>query len=306
MASLSLENISKIYPNGFEAVKDFNLEIEDKDFIIFVGPSGCGKSTTLRMIAGLEDISLGTLKIDDKVVNDVEAKDRDIAMVFQSYALYPHLSVYDNMAFGLKLKKVPKDVIDEKVKYAAKILDLEKLLDRKPKALSGGQRQRIIIARCLVVTPKIIFADEPISALDVSLQAQVINMLMDLQDKYKLSMLLIAHDLAVVRQIADQIKIMYFGEIVESAPSSEIYKNAQHPYTKVLLKAAPSISKGLEDAGFDIDLKPGDIPDPAKPMPGCPFCTRCIYADERCMKERPEETEVSPGHTVRCHKAGQI
>jgi len=179
-------------------------------------------------------------------------------------------------------------------------------LDRYPHQLSGGQRQRIIIARCLVVTPKIIFADEPISALDVSLQAQVINMLMDLQDKYKLSMLLIAHDLAVVRQIADQIKIMYFGEIVESAPSSEIYKNAQHPYTKVLLKAAPSISKGLEDAGFDIDLKPGDIPDPAKPMPGCPFCTRCIYADERCMKERPEETEVSPGHTVRCHKAGQI
>ena len=306
MASLSLKHINKTYPNGFEAVKDFNLEIADKEFIIFVGPSGCGKSTTLRMIAGLEEISGGTLKIGDKVMNDVEPKDRDIAMVFQNYALYPHMTVYDNMAFGLKLRKVPKDQIDKAVREAARILDLDKLLDRKPKALSGGQRQRIIIARCLVVTPKIIFADEPISALDVSLQAQVINMLMDLQDKYKLSMLLIAHDLAVVRQIADQIKIMYFGEIVESAPSSEIYKNAQHPYTKVLLKAAPSISKGLEDAGFDIDLKPGDIPDPAKPMPGCPFCTRCIYADERCMKERPEETEVSPGHTVRCHKAGQI
>ena len=306
MASLSLTNVCKVYPNGFEAVKDFNLEVEDQEFIIFVGPSGCGKSTTLRMIAGLEEISSGELKIDGRVVNDVEPKDRDIAMVFQNYALYPHMTVFDNMAFGLKLRKVPKDEIKKKVEEAAKILDLEKLLDRKPKALSGGQRQRIIIARCLVVTPKIIFADEPISALDVSLQAQVINMLMDLQDKYKLSMLLIAHDLAVVRQIADQIKIMYFGEIVESAPSSEIYKNAQHPYTKVLLKAAPSISKGLEDAGFDIDLKPGDIPDPAKPMPGCPFCTRCIYADERCMKERPEETEVSPGHTVRCHKAGQI
>ena len=306
MASLSLTNVCKVYPNGFEAVKDFSLEVEDQEFIIFVGPSGCGKSTTLRMIAGLEEISSGELKIDGRVVNDVEPKDRDIAMVFQNYALYPHMTVFDNMAFGLKLRKVPKDEIKKKVEEAAKILDLEKLLDRKPKALSGGQRQRIIIARCLVVTPKIIFADEPISALDVSLQAQVINMLMDLQDKYKLSMLLIAHDLAVVRQIADQIKIMYFGEIVESAPSSEIYKNAQHPYTKVLLKAAPSISKGLEDAGFDIDLKPGDIPDPAKPMPGCPFCTRCIYADERCMKERPEETEVSPGHTVRCHKAGQI
>ena len=162
MASLSLQNVSKIYENGYEAVKDFNLEIEDKDFIIFVGPSGCGKSTTLRMIAGLEDISKGTLRIDNKVVNNVEAKDRDIAMVFQSYALYPHLTVYDNMAFGLKLKKVPKEVIDEKVKYAAKILDLEKLLDRKPKALSGGQRQRVAMGRAIVREPKVFLMDEQI------------------------------------------------------------------------------------------------------------------------------------------------
>ena len=137
MASLSLQHINKTYPNGFQAVKDFNLEIEDKEFIIFVGPSGCGKSTTLRMIAGLEEISGGTLKIGDKVMNDVEPKDRDIAMVFQNYALYPHMTVYDNMAFGLKLRKVPKDQIDKAVREAARILDLEKLLDRKPKALSG-------------------------------------------------------------------------------------------------------------------------------------------------------------------------
>ncbi|MGN0413710.1 MAG: ABC transporter ATP-binding protein, partial [Lachnospiraceae bacterium] len=143
MSSLSLKNICKVYPNGFEAVKDFNLEIEDKEFIIFVGPSGCGKSTTLRMIAGLEDISSGDLMIDGKRMNDVEPKDRDIAMVFQNYALYPHMTVYDNMAFSLKLKKVPKDEIDKKVREAARILDLEKLLDRKPKALSGGQRQRV-------------------------------------------------------------------------------------------------------------------------------------------------------------------
>ena len=142
MASLSLQGIQKIYPNGFHAVKDFNLEIADKEFIIFVGPSGCGKSTTLRMIAGLEDISGGTFKIDGKVMNDVEPKDRDIAMVFQNYALYPHMTVYDNMAFGLKLRKVPKDEIDKKVREAAKILDLEKLLDRKPKALSGGHTAR--------------------------------------------------------------------------------------------------------------------------------------------------------------------
>ena len=155
MASLSLKGIDKKYPNGFHAVKDFNLEIEDKEFIIFVGPSGCGKSTTLRMIAGLEDITGGTLEIDGKVMNDVEPKDRDIAMVFQNYALYPHMTVYDNMAFGLKLRKVPKDEIDKKVREAAKILDLDKLLDRKPKALSGGQRQRVAMGRAIVRNPKV-------------------------------------------------------------------------------------------------------------------------------------------------------
>ena len=170
MASLSLQHITKRYPNGFEAVKDFNLEIADKEFIIFVGPSGCGKSTTLRMIAGLEEISDGTLKIDDKVVNDVEPKDRDIAMVFQNYALYPHMTVYDNMAFGLKLRKVPKDQIDKQVKEAAKILDLEKLLDRKPKALSGGQRQRVAMGRAIVRDPKVFLMDEPLSNLDAKVK----------------------------------------------------------------------------------------------------------------------------------------
>ncbi len=152
MASLSLKHINKKYPNGFEAVKDFNLEIADKEFIIFVGPSGCGKSTTLRMVAGLEDISSGELYIGDKLVNDVEPKDRDIAMVFQNYALYPHMTVYDNMAFGLKLRKVAKDEIDKMVREAARILDLEALLDRKPKALSGGQRQRVAMGRAIVRT----------------------------------------------------------------------------------------------------------------------------------------------------------
>ncbi len=147
MSSVSLKNICKKYPNGFEAVKDFNLEIADQEFIIFVGPSGCGKSTTLRMVAGLEDISSGDLIIDGRRVNDVEPKDRDIAMVFQNYALYPHMTVYYNIAFCLKMRKVPKDEIDKKVKEAAKILDLEQLLDRKPKALSGGQRQRVAMGR---------------------------------------------------------------------------------------------------------------------------------------------------------------
>ena len=161
MASLSLKGIEKKYPNGFHAVKNFNLDIADKEFIIFVGPSGCGKSTTLRMIAGLEDITDGTLEIDGKVMNDVEPKDRDIAMVFQNYALYPHMTVYDNMAFGLKLRKVPKDEIDKKVREAARILDLDKLLDRKPKALSGGQRQRVAMGRAIVRNPKVFLMDSP-------------------------------------------------------------------------------------------------------------------------------------------------
>ena len=173
MASLSLKNIYKIYSNGFNAVKDFNLEIEDKEFVIFVGPSGCGKSTTLRMIAGLEDISSGELWIGDKMVNDVEPKDRDIAMVFQNYALYPHMSVYDNMAFGLKLRKVPKERIDKQVHEAAKILDIEHLLDRKPKALSGGQRQRVAMGRAIVRNPKVFLMDEPLSNLDAKLRVQM-------------------------------------------------------------------------------------------------------------------------------------
>ena len=175
MAGLSLEHIWKKYPNGYEAVKDFNLEIADKEFIIFVGPSGCGKSTTLRMIAGLEDISSGTLKIGDRIVNDVESKDRDIAMVFQNYALYPHMTIYDNMGFALKLKKTPKDEIDKAVKEAARILELEKVLDRRPSQLSGGQRQRVAMGRAIVRNPQVFLMDEPLSNLDAKLRVQMRN-----------------------------------------------------------------------------------------------------------------------------------
>ena len=168
MASLSLRGIYKKYPGGVVAVSDVNIEIRDKEFIILVGPSGCGKSTTLRMIAGLEEISEGELYIGDRLVNDIAPKDRDIAMVFQNYALYPHMTVYDNMAFGLKLRKVPKDEIDRKVQEAARILDLTHLLDRKPKAMSGGQRQRVAMGRAIVREPKVFLLDEPLSNLDTA------------------------------------------------------------------------------------------------------------------------------------------
>ena len=224
MASLSLQHITKRYPNGFEAVKDFNLEIADKEFIIFVGPSGCGKSTTLRMIAGLEEISDGTLKIDDKVVNDVEPKDRDIAMVFQNYALYPHMTVYDNMAFGLKLRKVPKDQIDKQVKEAAKILDLEKLLDRKPKALSGGQRQRVAMGRAIVRNPKVFLMDEPLSNLDAKLRVQMRIEISKIHQRLGATIIYVTHDQTEAMTLGTRIVVMKDGVVQQVDTPQHLYE----------------------------------------------------------------------------------
>ena len=223
MASLSLKNICKVYPNGFEAVKDFNLEIADKEFIIFVGPSGCGKSTTLRMIAGLEDISSGELKIGDRVVNDVEPKDRDIAMVFQNYALYPHMSVYDNMAFGLKLRKVPKDEIDKMVKEAAKILDLTPLLDRKPKALSGGQRQRVAMGRAIVRNPKVFLMDEPLSNLDAKLRVQMRIEIAKLHQRLGTTIIYVTHDQTEAMTLGTRIVVMKDGVVQQVDTPQNLY-----------------------------------------------------------------------------------
>ena len=297
MASLSLQHINKTYPNGFQAVKDFNLEIEDKEFIIFVGPSGCGKSTTLRMIAGLEEISGGTLKIGDKVMNDVEPKDRDIAMVFQNYALYPHMTVYDNMAFGLKLRKVPKDQIDKAVREAARILDLEKLLDRKPKALSGGQRQRIGIARALYTDPELLIFDEATSALDVSVQESVIELLVRLQKEKNICMIFICHDLALIRSFAHQIAVMYLGHIVETLPGEDVSGNAVHPYTRALVGAQFSVHM---DPSKKIESIESEAPSPLDVPTGCPFQNRCEHCMEICKKKMPELKEISKGHEAAC------
>ncbi len=223
MASLSLKNIYKVYPNGFEAVKDFNLEIEDKEFIIFVGPSGCGKSTTLRMIAGLEEISSGELRIDDKVVNEVEPKDRDIAMVFQNYALYPHMTVYDNMAFGLKLRKVPKAQIDQMVKEAAKILNLGELLDRKPKALSGGQRQRVAMGRAIVRNPKVFLMDEPLSNLDSKLRVQMRIEISKLHQRLGATIIYVTHDQTEAMTLGTRIVVLKDGVIQQVDTPQNLY-----------------------------------------------------------------------------------
>ena len=224
MASLSLQHINKTYPNGFQAVKDFNLEIEDKEFIIFVGPSGCGKSTTLRMIAGLEEISGGTLKIGDKVMNDVEPKDRDIAMVFQNYALYPHITVYDTMEFGLKLRKVPKDQIDKAVREAARILDLEKLLDRKPKALSGGQRQRVAMGRAIVRNPKVFLMDEPLSNLDAKLRVQMRIEISKIHQRLGATIIYVTHDQTEAMTLGTRIVVMKDGVVQQVDTPQHLYE----------------------------------------------------------------------------------
>ena len=231
MASLSLEHINKVYPNGFQAVKDFNLDIADKEFIIFVGPSGCGKSTTLRMVAGLEEISSGTLKIDGKVMNDVEPKDRDIAMVFQSYALYPHMTVYDNMAFTLKLRKVPKDEIDNKVRDAAKILDLEKLLDRKPKALSGGQRQRVAMGRAIVRNPKVFLMDEPLSNLDAKLRVQMRTEISKLHQRLGATIIYVTHDQTEAMTLGTRIVVMKDGVVQQVDTPQNLYNKPANLFT---------------------------------------------------------------------------
>ena len=224
MASLSLKNINKTYPNGFVAVKNFNLEIADKEFIIFVGPSGCGKSTTLRMIAGLEEITSGELWIGDKLVNDVEPKDRDIAMVFQNYALYPHMSVYDNMAFGLKLRKTPKDKIDKLVHEAAKILDIEHLLDRKPKALSGGQRQRVAMGRAIVRNPKVFLMDEPLSNLDAKLRVQMRIEIAKIHQRLEATIIYVTHDQTEALTLGTRIVVMKDGVVQQVAAPVDLYQ----------------------------------------------------------------------------------
>ena len=260
MASLSLSHINKTYPNGFQAVKDFNLEIEDKEFIIFVGPSGCGKSTTLRMIAGLEDISGGVLEIDGKKMNDVEPKDRDIAMVFQNYALYPHMTVYDNMAFGLKLRKVPKDEIDKKVREAARILDLEKLLDRKPKALSGGQRQRVAMGRAIVRNPKVFLMDEPLSNLDAKLRVQMRIEISKLHENLGATIIYVTHDQTEAMTMGTRIVVMKDGIVQQVDTPQNLYNT---PCNQFVAGFIGSPQMNFMDAlvnvnGNDVTLKVGE------------------------------------------------
>ena len=225
MASVSLKNVYKIYDGNVVAVNDFNLEIEDKEFIIFVGPSGCGKSTTLRMIAGLEDISKGELHIGDVLANDISPKDRDIAMVFQNYALYPHMTVFDNMAFGLKLRKTPPEEIRRRVEEAARSLDIAHLLERKPKALSGGQRQRVALGRAIVRDPKVFLLDEPLSNLDAKLRTAMRTEISKLHKRLGTTFIYVTHDQTEAMTMADRIVVMKDGFIQQVDTPQNLMKD---------------------------------------------------------------------------------
>ncbi|MBZ5752495.1 ABC transporter ATP-binding protein [Metabacillus rhizolycopersici] len=230
MAELRLENIYKIYDKNVTAVEDFNLHIQDKEFIVFVGPSGCGKSTTLRMVAGLEEISKGDFYIDGKRVNDVAPKDRDIAMVFQNYALYPHMSVYDNMAFGLKLRKFPKDEIDRRVQDAANILGLEQYLKRKPKALSGGQRQRVALGRAIVRDAKVFLMDEPLSNLDAKLRVQMRSEIAKLHQRLQTTTIYVTHDQTEAMTMASRLVVMKDGIVQQVGAPKEVYEKPENVF----------------------------------------------------------------------------
>src|SRR5450830_1719052 len=260
MASLSLQHIYKKYEGGVVAVSDFNLEIADKEFLVLVGPSGCGKSTTLRMIAGLEDISSGEISIGGEVVNDLPPKDRDIAMVFQNYALYPHMTVYENMSFGLRLKKVAKNEIARRVENAARILDISELLQRKPKQLSGGQRQRVAMGRAIVRDPKVFLFDEPLSNLDAKLRVQMRTEIKRVHQKVKTTTVYVTHDQVEAMTLADRVVVMHKGKIEQIGTPNELY---HHPKTRFVAgfigsPAMNFIPAKLETNGGGLSLRLSD------------------------------------------------
>ena len=297
MSTVKLEHISKKYPNGFEAVKDFNLEIGDKEFIIFVGPSGCGKSTTLRMVAGLEEITGGDLYIDGKRMNDVEPKDRDIAMVFQNYALYPHMTVYDNMAFGLKIRKLPKEEIDKKVHEAAKILDLEHLLDRKPKALSGGQRQRVAMGRAIVRNPKVFLMDEPLSNLDAKLRGQMRIEISKLHQKLGTTIIYVTHDQTEAMTLGTRIVVMKDGVVQQVDTPENLYERPGNKFVAGFI-GAPQMNM----VNADVVEKDGIHLE---------FCGQSIRLDENRAKILRDEGYVGKKITLGIrpedlHDAGSI
>ena len=300
MAKVKLENVYKVYEGGVRAVNDFNLDIPDKEFVVFVGPSGCGKSTTLRMIAGLEDITQGKLYIDDEIVNDTESKNRDIAMVFQNYALYPHMTVFQNMAFGLKLRHTPKEEIEKRVKAAAEILEISELLTRKPKALSGGQRQRVALGRAIVREPKVFLLDEPLSNLDAKLRVQMRSEITKLHEKLKTTFIYVTHDQTEAMTMGTRIVVMKDGFIQQVDSPVALYNDPANLFVATFL-GSPQMNILNAKLGKDLGVLTATLIDAdAKPLlKFSNLKTKELINESYIGKEvkfgiRPENIEVDP------------
>jgi multiple sugar transport system ATP-binding protein len=294
MAKVELKGISKVYEGNVRAVDNANIVVEDKEFVVFVGPSGCGKSTTLRMVAGLEDITEGELYIDGELMNDVPPKDRNIAMVFQNYALYPHMTVYDNMAFGLRIKKVEKSEIDRRVHEAARILDIEKFLDRKPKALSGGQRQRVAVGRAIVRNPKVFLFDEPLSNLDAKLRVQMRAELSDLHHRLNATMIYVTHDQVEAMTMANKIVVMKDGKIQQIGSPLYLYNHPVNKFVAGFIGSPPMnfLTVKVTEEGGSLTLDEGSFKIK-------PHATHVDYLKKYVGKElffgiRPEDLTFSP------------
>ena len=305
MASVTLEHIKKVYDKNVVAVHDFNLEIKDKEFVVFVGPSGCGKSTTLRMIAGLEDISGGTLKIGDRVVNDVEPKDRDIAMVFQNYALYPHITVYENMAFSLRLRKMSNEEIYKRVTQAADILGITEYLGRKPKALSGGQRQRVAIGRAIVRNPAVFLMDEPLSNLDAKLRNQMRAEIILLRKRVDTTFVYVTHDQTEAMTLGDRIVVMKDGYIQQVGTPQEVFDTPKNLFVAGFI-GSPQMNflkahLNRESKGYSVELLGARIPLNSDQNES--LLKNGIGSQDIVLGVRPEHTSVlfsSKEQTIEC------
>ena len=302
--SIEIRNIKKNF-GQFSALNDVSLDVPSGELVALLGPSGCGKTTLLRIIAGLESPDEGSIHFHGKDTTERSVQDRQVGFVFQHYALFRHMTVFENVAFGLRVRPKatrPSDAeIKRRVHELLELVQLDWLADRYPPQLSGGQRQRIGIARAIALKPKLIVADEPVSALDVSIQAQVINLLADLSKEDNISIVFIAHDLSVVQHISDRVAVMYLGKIVEIGTREEIFTNPQHPYTKALISAVPLADPKQERirANSRIVLT-GDVPSPANPPSGCRFRTRCWKAQDVCASSEPALVQLG-GSQVACH-----
>jgi multiple sugar transport system ATP-binding protein len=293
MAKVELKGIAKVFDGNVRAVDNANIVVEDKEFVVLVGPSGCGKSTTLRMVAGLEDITEGELYIDGELMNDVPPKDRNIAMVFQNYALYPHMTVYENMAFGLRIKKVEKSEIDRRVHEAARTLDIEKFLDRKPKALSGGQRQRVAVGRAIVRNPKVFLFDEPLSNLDAKLRVQMRAELSDLHLRLNATMIYVTHDQVEAMTMANKIVVMKDGKIQQIGAPLYLYNNPVNKFVAGFIGSPPMnfLTMKIVEEGGGLMLDEGTFK--IKPASEHVDALRSYVGKEICFGIRPEDLSYS-------------